>query len=113
MNDDPHKAKDAFNYHLSACRIFIECAFGELVMRWGLLWRTLRFDLKKCAKIIQVGMLLHNYIVESRLAGNDDEVDRVYFHNFTIDVNDPVQQELLSDTSELPRPLEMIQYSRS
>jgi hypothetical protein len=39
------------------------------------------------------------------LARTDDEVDRVYFHNFTIDANYPVQQELTSYTSELPRPL--------
>jgi DDE superfamily endonuclease len=37
LKDDPHHAKDAFNYSLSSCRIFIECAFGELVIRWGIL----------------------------------------------------------------------------
>jgi DDE superfamily endonuclease len=36
MRDDPLHAKDSFNYHLSSCRIYIECAFGELVMRWGI-----------------------------------------------------------------------------
>jgi DDE superfamily endonuclease len=43
MREDPLlvAAKDSFNYHLSSCRIYIECAFGELVMRWGILWRML------------------------------------------------------------------------
>ena len=95
--DDQHR-KDAFNYHLSSCRIFIECAFGELVMRWGILWRTLAFDLKKSAKIVQVCMLLHNFIVDSR------EDDQAFFRNFNIRM-DRIQQEITRQTGEIPRPL--------
>mmetsp|Transcript_20764 Transcript_20764/g.28870 ORF Transcript_20764/g.28870 Transcript_20764/m.28870 type:complete len:95 (-) Transcript_20764:327-611(-) len=51
-------ARDSFVFHLSSCRIHIKCAFGELVMRWGMFWRTLAFDLKKCNQIMQVAMLL-------------------------------------------------------
>ena len=53
---------DAFNFYLSSSRIHIECAFGEMVFRWGILWRTLGFDLAKCQKIVQACMLLHNHI---------------------------------------------------
>ena len=28
-------AEGVFNYHLSACRIFAECAFGEIDARFG------------------------------------------------------------------------------
>jgi DDE superfamily endonuclease len=38
LEQDVDGMKDSFNYHLSSCRIFIECAFGELVvMRWDVL----------------------------------------------------------------------------
>jgi hypothetical protein len=33
-------AKDTFNFWHSNSRIRIECAFGELIMRWGIFWRT-------------------------------------------------------------------------
>lgn len=62
VRQDPSGMCDSFNFFLSSSRIFIECAFGELVFRWGILWRTLAFDLVKCQKIIQVCMLLHNHI---------------------------------------------------
>lgn len=62
---------DAFNFYLSSSRILIECAFGELVMRWGILWRTLQHDLFKCQHIIQVCMLLHNFIKDK----GTDEID--------------------------------------
>lgn len=62
---------DAFNFYLSSSRIFVECAFGELVMRWGILWRTLHFDLVKCQRIVQVCMLLHNFIKDENAKEND------------------------------------------
>ena len=63
---------DAFNFFLSSSRINIECAFGELVRRWGILWRTLHFDLAKSQKIIQVCMLLHNFIKNDTANDVDD-----------------------------------------
>lgn len=62
---------DAFNFYLSSSRIHIECAFGELVMRWRILWRTLQYDLVKCQRIVQVCMLLHNFI-KDKLAKESD-----------------------------------------
>lgn len=44
---DPSFTCDTFNFFLSSSRIFIECAFGELVRRWGILWRTLPYSLAK------------------------------------------------------------------
>ena len=42
--DDVDGERDPFNFHLSSCRIYIECAFGELIMQWGIFWRTLHKD---------------------------------------------------------------------
>ena len=96
---DINGERDSFNFHLSSCRIHIECAFGELVMWWGIFWRTLRFDLHKCSKIIQVCMLLHNYIVDTR-QGNDTE-DARFFRDFNVRM-DHVQRNLSRITGEIP-----------
>jgi DDE superfamily endonuclease len=91
-------SKDSFNYHLSSCRIYIECAFGELVMRWGIFWRTLLFDLKKSAKVVQATMLLHNFIVDCR---ENISFDTSYFEDFDIPF-DYVQDVLTEQTGEVP-----------
>jgi hypothetical protein len=66
VRQDPSGMFDAFNFFLSSSRIYIECAFGELVFRWGILWRTLNFNLVKSQKIVQVCMLLHNHIKDQQ-----------------------------------------------
>jgi hypothetical protein len=101
LKDDVEGARDSFNFHLSSCRIYIECAFGEVVMRWGILWRTLLFDLKKCAKIVQVCMLLHNFILSLRDV-DDQRADIGYFRDFDVTM-DSVQQALTNQTGEMPR----------
>jgi len=55
--------EDAFNYHLSSSRIFIECAFGEIDARWGIFWSPLRFRLEQNINVIDAAMRLHNFIV--------------------------------------------------
>ena len=61
VRQDPSHTCDTFNFFLSSSRIHIECAFGELVRRWGILWRTLPYNLAKCQRVIQV-CILHNHI---------------------------------------------------
>ena len=100
LKDDPMLAKDSFNFHLSSCRIYVECAFGELIMRWGIFWRTLRFGLKKSTAIINVCMLLHNFIVDHR--GGPDTEDAAFFRDFNINMDD-TQGELFRQTGEIPR----------
>jgi hypothetical protein len=56
--------KDAFNFHLSQLRINIECAFGMLVNRWGILWKPMRCPLHKVPKVVGVCMKLHNLIID-------------------------------------------------
>lgn len=102
VKGDVNGSRDAFNFYLSSCRIQIECAFGELVMRWGIFWRTLLFDLKKSVKIIQVSMLLHNYIVDER--DEDDTEDSRYFREFNVRM-DEAQDELYNATREVPDAL--------
>jgi DDE superfamily endonuclease len=98
VGSDSDHSKDSFNYHLSSCRIYIECAFGELVMRWGIFWRTLLFDLKKSANIVQVTMLLHNFIIDCR------EKDPTYFEQFDIPADD-TQDYITEQTGEVPQAI--------
>lgn len=59
------EARDCFNYWQSAARTHIEQAFGMIVMRWGILWRPLRCQLRRAPKIVSVCCKLHNYIIDS------------------------------------------------
>ena len=64
-------AEDNFNFFHSSSRIVVECAFGEIDLRWGILWRPLQFALELNCKIIDACMRLHNFIVDFR----EDEQD--------------------------------------
>jgi hypothetical protein len=59
---------DDFDFHQSSNRMPIECAFGILIKRWGLLWRplTVRFDRR--APLIGACMRLHNFCIDSGIA---------------------------------------------
>jgi hypothetical protein len=98
IRNGPASAYDSFNFFLSSSRIQIECAFGILVRRWGILWRTLQFDLNKCQRIIQVCMLLHNHIIDDM---QDSDVSRE-----DSDFRPPYHQSRTQhDRAEQPFPL--------
>ena len=63
----PTGRDDDFDFEQSSLRINIECAFGELVRRWGVLWRPLEMDFKKRAPVIGCCIRLHNFCVLQRL----------------------------------------------
>ena len=50
--------EDAFNFWLSNSQIQNECTFGEVVMRWGILWKKLLFDIQDVGKVITAAMLI-------------------------------------------------------
>lgn len=58
--------EDNYNFFHSSARIWIECAFGEIDLRWGILWRPLKFSLKHNIAIIDACMRMHNFIVDFR-----------------------------------------------
>ena len=75
-NAAPGSPEDSFNFYLSSCRIYSECTFGEIDMRWGIFWKRLNFGLKKSVKIIDACMLrLHNFLIDYRLSvGESNDV---------------------------------------
>jgi hypothetical protein len=67
FNDVMHGTpEDNFNFFHSSARIAVECAFGEIELRWGILWRPLQCSLKHNCQIIDACMQLHNFVVEYR-----------------------------------------------
>ncbi len=58
--------EDNYNFFHASSRIAVECAFGEIDLRWGILWRPLQFSLKHNVNVIDACMRLHNFIVDWR-----------------------------------------------
>jgi len=61
--------KDDYNYFHSSLRIKIECAFGMLVSRWGIMRRPMpaQFGLLKTNALVMSLCRLHNYCINRRL----------------------------------------------
>ena len=63
---------DDFDFYQSSNRMAIECAFGILVRRWGLLWRPLSMHFSRRAPLILALMRLHNFCIDQRLLASGD-----------------------------------------
>ena len=42
----------------------LECAFGMLVRRWGILWRSLEMQWEKRTHVVSACMRLHNWCID-------------------------------------------------
>ena len=71
--------EDNYNFFHSSSRISVECAFGEIDLRWGILWKELEYSLELNCTVIDVCMRLHNFIVEHRNSDRMDVLDREVF----------------------------------
>ena len=68
-NGDP--SLDNFDFYQSSNRMAIECAFGILVRRWGVLWRPLSQKFDRRAPLVAALMKLHNFCITERLQNAD------------------------------------------
>ena len=66
-NARPQSPEDGFNYHQLTCQIWVECAFGEIDMRWGIFWRPLQFSLQNNIQVIDAAMRLHNFLIDYKM----------------------------------------------
>ena len=66
-NVGSNSAKDIYNFYHSQLRINIECAFGILVSRWGILRKPLssNFTMRKIVQLVECLCRLHNFIIDS------------------------------------------------
>ena len=65
--------KDDYNFYHSQVRIEVECAFGMLVHRWGILRRALsaKITMKKVNCLCMALCRLHNFCINARLKPQD------------------------------------------
>ena len=82
----PKTSEDDFNFYHSSARITVECAFGEIDLRWGIFWKRLSVSLSHASVIIEGAMHLHNFLVDYRESRvNDKElyrsIEREVFYN--------------------------------
>ncbi|KAL7481189.1 hypothetical protein ACHAW6_006866 [Cyclotella cf. meneghiniana] len=54
--------EDNYNFFHSSSSIWVECGFGEIDLRWGILWKRLSQNVS----IIDECMRLHNFIIDWR-----------------------------------------------
>ena len=59
------EVQDGYNFYLSQLRITIECAFGILVHRWGILRRPLSCRMDRVLGLTMCLMRLHNYCIDA------------------------------------------------
>lgn len=58
----------------------MECAFGEIDLWWGILWKKVEYSLELNCAIIDDCMRLHNFIDDHCNRSNGlDEIDREVF----------------------------------
>ena len=85
-NATSRSSEDDFNFYHSSARITVECAFGEIDLRWGIFWKRLTGSLEHSALIIEGAMRLHNFLVDYREAqtimpDEDQTTDSTIFEN--------------------------------
>ncbi|KAL7526717.1 hypothetical protein ACHAWF_001886 [Thalassiosira exigua] len=70
--------KDAFNFFHSQLRINIECAFGMLVHRWGVLRKPIACNItvKRTASLVYALCKLHNYCIAQSDIGIEQPLDK-------------------------------------
>jgi hypothetical protein len=100
----PYKAvkegsKDAYNYFHSNCRITIECAFGMLVHRWGILCKPMStmLPISKVTALVRCLCRLHNFCIDERILRLESSVTDTHFEDCGIDV----AQHLDSDRANI------------
>jgi hypothetical protein len=59
--------QDAFNFYHSQLRINIECAFGMLVHRWGVLRKPIpvNIEVQKTVQLVRALCMLHNFCIDN------------------------------------------------
>jgi len=65
-------SQDGYNWQQSSLRMCIECAFGMLIRRWGILWRPLEGEVDRRSLVVGACMLFHNHCIDC-----GSEMDRV------------------------------------
>ena len=82
-------SEDDFNFYQSQVRIHVECAFGKLVHRWGILRRPLSSQLgfERVTSLVIACCKLHNFCINS---SNEPILDLAAQDEVTISLNEHI-----------------------
>lgn len=72
--DRLRKKNDNFNFYASQLRIRVEMAFGLMQIKWGILQRPVGCSMRNLKWLAQAVARLHNFVIDERLARNEDPV---------------------------------------
>eukprot|EP00168_Porphyra_purpurea_P015742 TRINITY_DN4902_c0_g1_i2.p1 TRINITY_DN4902_c0_g1~~TRINITY_DN4902_c0_g1_i2.p1 ORF type:complete len:165 (-),score=12.91 TRINITY_DN4902_c0_g1_i2:162-656(-) len=56
--------KDSFKYYHSSSRTFVEQVFGQIVSRWGVLWKPIWVSVTRASLLVRVCARLHKLFVK-------------------------------------------------
>lgn len=109
--NEKEKSKDDYNFYHSQLRIRVECAFGMLVQRWGLLRMVMpkKLSLTRIVAIVNTLARLHNYCISEADRNNGREdletlpLDLQYMME-----DDCGYIEMTGTNHEVPVPIELI-----
>lgn len=68
--------EDAYNFYHSQVRIIVECAFGMLVHRWGILRGPLNCPIYKVGPLVMCLCRLHNFCINQRVEVSPGSYER-------------------------------------
>ena len=99
----PSKYQDDFNFYHSQLRIKIECAFGKLVWRWGILRKGMSrgISIKKTNAMVLSLCKLHNFCTNRKIVV-EPPCARDEFH---ISWNGGIDLNFFSQNKVIPTPL--------
>ena len=88
-----HGTKDYYNFYHSQLRINIECAFGILVHRWGMLRcpSPQNFTILKVCWMVECLCCLHNYLIN--VSTENEVIDNTSTDDFHLQLNGAVPLE--------------------
>lgn len=58
--------EDDFSFYYSSACITLECAFGEIGLMWGIIWKHLKQSLENVVLIIEESMRQHSFLLDYR-----------------------------------------------
>ena len=95
---------DAYDWCQSSNRMCIECAFGILVRRWGILWKPLAVRFDRRAALIGCLMRLHNFCIDKNI---DPEAESVSIDN-GVGLMQPGRWRTVPRTDKQGRPVDLL-----
>ncbi|KAL7477054.1 hypothetical protein ACHAW6_006566 [Cyclotella cf. meneghiniana] len=86
VSGDPNRVQeDSYNFYHSQLRIRVECAFGMLVQRWGILRMAMprKFTVRKIISLVNSLAKLHNFCIDEADSIVPTIHDRDHFYMMT------------------------------